>query len=568
MNRLTGIGLRGEIILNLFLYMAMILVMMAFLLFDVSREAAVAQRIEDRREKVESIREFIEQNTSSHSGLSGVSEDPSFQNYLRSCRDSGFFKEASIFSLEGQSLLSVGNGGVPKENRSLDVRAAMEERRLITRIDQGKRGLLRDSLGEVIYSIPVRSGNEVVGGLQVVAPITETVDGVRYYNWPVLALFALFSLLAMAVISHSLSREMVKPIEEILLATKRVREGDLDQHLKIRSGNELGRVASSFNDMIATLRANQEHLDHYVASLKRANDRLKRVEDRAFQTERLTTIGRLAASVAHEVGNPLGAVYAYLEVLKKRVTGDEAVELIGKIEKETNRINEIIFGLLDLSRHGKERRETIEVNDLVKKTVSFLSSRNALAGIDCQLHLKLDLPGVTGDPRDFQQALINVVVNAVEAMPSGGMLTIRTGSTAYQAAVEGKEAEPVRREGDPLDLDFSTLRLKRSEQQAIPSFCNGQEVVFLDISDTGRGIKQEHLQKIFDPFFTMKEREGGLGLGLSICERVIQSMGGLIRVDSIWGKGSTFTFLLPIRPGSGASQATGDEIENHDRRSG
>jgi signal transduction histidine kinase len=469
------------------------------------------------------------------------------------------------------NLFWVGNGDgfIQEENRIRDLKAAIESDRLITKINRDSQTLFKDDWGELGISAPVKVGDEVVGGLQVVSHITEARDGVLHYNWQLLSLLVVFSLLMVIVISYSLGHEVVNPIREILEATKRVKEGDLDQKIKIKSGNEIGKLAGSFNDMMKELRKKQTKVDRYVKSLKDVNMMLKQAEHHVLRTEKLATIGRLAAGVAHEVGNPLGALYGYLEVLKKRVTGEDEDELIGKIEQETNRINEIIFGLLDLSRQDRGKQGSMKVNELIEKTIALLTSQNALAGIESQLHLNLNLPDLNGDPREFQQALINVLANAIESMPTGGQLTVRTGTTTYRCEeIKEEKDEPVRRENDPENLDFSPLR-KRYQKGSVCPIRDGQEVVFVEVSDTGKGIKREYLPRIFEPFFTLKDRdkERGTGLGLAICERIIRGFGGIVHVDSVWGKGSTFMFYLPIEGTIGPSSEKAElEKKNRDHR--
>ncbi len=571
MNRLPGIGLKGEIALNLFLFVAMIIVMMAFLLFDVSREGVVVQCIEDRRGMVESIVSDVEKRARSASDFSTLIRDDAFREYINGYRVGGLFNEARVFDLRGTNLLWIGDDDkfFPEENRALDAQKAMKDRRFVVSITRNDQNLFKEMWGEIVISAPVRLGDDVVGGVQFVSRISEPKDGALNYNWQLLILLILFSLLMVIVISYSLGHEVVKPIGEILEATKRVREGDLEQNLTPKSNNEIGKLCLSFNEMVNQLRDNQNKVSRYVESLKEANQMLQKAEHHVLRTEKLATIGRLAAGVAHEVGNPLGSLYGYLEVLRKKVSGTEERDLIGKIENETNRINEIIFGLLDLSKRGKERKEAIDVNEMIEKTISLLSSQNALVGIGSQLHLKMDLPEIEGDPREFRQVLINIIANAIEAMPSGGVLTIRSGTAVYQEDEKSREDEPVRREGDPLNLDYSHLRRRRGEYNDV-SLTNGQEVLFVEISDTGKGIKREHLSKVFEPFFTLKDRdkERGIGLGLAICERIIRGMGGVMRVESIWGKGSKFTFYLPMvmdKTGD-SSETAGLGNENQDHR--
>ncbi len=531
--------------MNLLLFVAMTLVMMAFLLFDVARDSVVAERIEDRRGTVEEILGTIEGMPISDADLSDLLRAGPFQDLMRKLGDEGVISGAGLFDLNGRNLLRIGDGAVGGYEGVPDAVQAMKRGRVVTRIIKVNNGLFMQAPEDVSISAPIRVSGEVVGGIQVLSPVTGIGDGVVHYNWNIFIMLGIFSLVLVIAVSYSLGQEVVEPMDEILEAMEKVKGGDLEQQLRVRSGNEVGKLARSFNNMVFELKENRDKVSRYVNTLKQANTMLQQAEQRLIQGEKLATIGRLASGVANEVGNPLGAIYGFLEALKKRVTEGEAMGLIGKIEKETNRINEIIFSLLDLSRGGENKQVDVPVNELIEKTISLLSSQKALTGIDSRLQLKLDLPVVKGDQRDFQQALINILINAIEAMPSGGILSIRTGTILFHGDT-AMNTEPARREGDPAGLDFSPLRQWKRRRPDGNTFREGEEVVFLEVADTGKGIRREHLKEIFDPFFTLKDKDRGSGLGLAVCERIIHEMGGMIKVDSIWGKGATFTIYLPI----------------------
>jgi two-component system NtrC family sensor kinase len=310
-------------------------------------------------------------------------------------------------------------------------------------------------------------------------------------------------------------------------------------------------LIASFNRMIERLKANREELEDYVTSLEVANKQLKQAQEELIRTEKLASIGRFAAGVAHEVGNPLGAILGYTSMLEKgQIEPGESKDYLQRIEKEIQRINRIVRELLDFSRPSKGEIREVEVNKVLENTLSLLSYQKSFRNVETQLDLHPDLPRVLADESQLSQVFLNMMLNAVDAMPEGGILRIQTEPHVVEDAFADQFQRHFapRRRGDPVESDYFRVRKPDPLSAILAKFSRGDLLAKIRISDTGTGIKKEDLKRIFDPFFTTKSPDKGTGLGLSICLRIVESVGGVIRVESEGGQGATFEIYLPGRP--------------------
>jgi len=230
-----------------------------------------------------------------------------------------------------------------------------------------------------------------------------------------------------------------------------------------------------------------------------------RLEEQLMQTEKLSSIGLLAAGVAHEINTPLTGISSYTQILLKEDAADDGRrrEILKKIEKQTFRASEIVGGLLSFSRLGGNEFTVVDINQIIHDSLSLLDHQFDRSRVRVARELYDDLPPVYGNTGKLQQVFVNLFLNARDAMPSGGELGIQTGMN--------------------------------------------DSMVVVDISDTGGGIPRENLKRIFDPFFTTKGIGKGTGLGLAVSYGIIQEHGGGIFVESDAGKGTRFTLKLPAR---------------------
>jgi hypothetical protein len=351
--------------------------------------------------------------------------------------------------------------------------------------------------------------------------------------------------------SFLLSRVLVQPLRGLVQLTQKISEGDFNEKIEGSSTNEIGQLIASFNRMIERLKANREELEDYVRSLEAANKQLKQAQEELIRTEKLASIGRFAAGVAHEVGNPLGAILGYTSMLEKgQIEPRESKDYLQRIEKEIQRINRIVRELLNFSRPSRGEIREVEVNKVLENTLSLLSYQKSFRNVETQLDLQPELPRVLADESQLSQVFLNMMLNAVDAMTDGGVLRIQT----QTHVVENTFADPFRRyfaprrSGDPVESDYFRVRKPDPLSAILAKFSRGDCLVKIRISDTGTGIKKEDFERIFDPFFTTKPPDKGTGLGLSICLRIVESVGGVIRVESEGEQGSTFEIYLPGCP--------------------
>jgi hypothetical protein len=296
------------------------------------------------------------------------------------------------------------------------------------------------------------------------------------------------------------------------------------------------------------LKENQESLESHLESLEVTNMKLKEAQEELLRTEKLASIGRFAAGVAHEVGNPLGAILGYTNILEQEgIEPAEARDYLKRIEKEIGRINRIVRELLDFARPSKLETKEVEVNRVMENTLSLLSYQKNFKNIQTHLELQPHLPLIKGDETQLSQVFINVILNAIDAMPQGGRLDIETESFVVEHLFTEafQRIHPRRRRGDPVQSDYSHLRKPDPLSSILTKFSKGDTLVRIEISDTGTGIEKEDLKRIFDPFFTTKDPDKGTGLGLSVSLSIVESMGGEIKVESELGKGTKFEVYLP-----------------------
>lgn len=328
-----------------------------------------------------------------------------------------------------------------------------------------------------------------------------------------------------------MDRSVARPLRRLAAVSEKIAGGDALLRADESPGNELGQLGGSFNRMVAAMLAAQE--------------KVRRAEHEAFRSEKLATVGRLAAGVAHEVGSPLMAVRGYAEYLRKsQPPGPERDECLDKIVEETRKIENIVRGLLSVAAPGKAEEEDSDVNSVVRETVELLSFRKIFRDIEVRADY-----GEVGRARiaagRLQQVLLNLLINAVDAMGNAGSIEIRTRLADPWVPFPARLAR--RRASDPPWMDAVPLR---EGMRNIPS-----RGVAITVSDSGCGIGPEDLKNIFDPFFTTKDPGKGTGLGLSVSRALVEGAGGEILAESREGRGSTFTVILPWCLAAGEADA-------------
>src|SRR5690242_17896789 len=323
------------------------------------------------------------------------------------------------------------------------------------------------------------------------------------------------------VLMYVIRRFVTHPIGKLIEGTHAVSQMELDRPLDIlHSSEELDELAQSFDRMRERLREavaeNSEFTQKLESKVAERTRQLNAAHQKLLQSDRLASLGQLAASVAHEINNPISGVLN-LSMLMQRILADDGLppsrteefrKYLGQVVGETARVGRIVSDLLAFSRRSKPHRAPADLNQLVRTTLSVVAHKMKLNNVEVETRLSQSLPQVACDQSQMQQVVLNLVLNAAEAaQPKGGGHVL----VSTEAADGG---------------------------------------VVMKVSDDGEGIQPENLARIFDPFFTTKPEGKGVGLGLAVSFGIIQAHGGDIEVQSKVGEGTTFTITLPLQQSS------------------
>ncbi len=283
-------------------------------------------------------------------------------------------------------------------------------------------------------------------------------------------------------------------------------------------------LSLTFRRASRTILGQNRALEQTAAELRAAYEDLKRTQAQLIQSEKLASTGRLVAGMIHEIGNPLASVLGLLDLqLQCKGTSQDRAECLDRTERlagEIARLRGLLRSLLDYARPGPSAVTPLDLNDVVEKSLMFVLSQKTFASLTLRKDLAPDLPPVMADESLLQQVLVNVLLNAAQASPPGGSVTVTT------QAGNGEEAW-------------------RGDHAVGRAFQPGEGTVTIVISDTGPGIPREHLERIFEPFFSTKARGEGAGLGLAICHSIIELLHGALVVELPRGGGTTFRIILP-----------------------
>lgn len=326
------------------------------------------------------------------------------------------------------------------------------------------------------------------------------------------------SIVALSLIFGALIWLMVhKPVHQLIIGTKRVAGGDLDYKIKVTSRDEVGELAHSFNQMTGELKIAHTKLNGWARTLEdrvqQKTAELGQAHEHILRVEKLASIGKLAAIVAHEINNPLAGILVYAKLLLKRVrkdgsgraaTNEEAKKYLETIVGESARCGEIVKGLLQFSRQTKANVEPHNINDLIRESIRLVHHKLDLMGVRMEIDLDDGLKNVVCDGQQIKQALVALLINACEAVPQGeGLFKIKS------------------------------------------QYLSDLQMAEISIADNGVGMDEETKRQIFEPFFTTKEQGKGVGLGLAVVYGIVTGHGGDVEVESTPGIGTTFKVRLP-----------------------
>ncbi len=332
-------------------------------------------------------------------------------------------------------------------------------------------------------------------------------------------IFAIAGIILAVMVGIFFARSIERPIKEMISGTEAVRRGDLSRRINISSVDEVGQLASAFNQMTAELKDNR---DHFV------------------QQEKLVTLGTMAAGMAHEIKNPLVSLRTFTQLLQQKFDDAEFRKKFASIvPQEIERINKIAEDMLKFGRPTKPVLGRVNVNKVLEEVLELFENECRRNNVRVTTKFA-SVPDITGDQMQLSQAFTNIILNAIQAMKAGGELTVKTD------VGEVIRLSRVLKKGVIKDEEGSISEAiwgEQSEDYKEGTIEKPVQMVFAEITDTGEGIPEENLKTVFDPFYTTKA--GGTGMGLPITLRIIEDHKGSIKVKSQMGKGTTFIVTLP-----------------------
>jgi len=439
-----------------------------------------------------------------------------------------------IFNKEGKIMFSTNkkemNNFVDKNAEACYICHAAERplERLSTsersRIFQGKNHRIL-SMITPIYNEPdcynaschAHSKEQRVLGVLDIGMSLSVIDNELRQNQLTFIIFTIITVLCFSLIlGFFIHRMVTNPVKKLVDGTEKVAQGKLEVEIPVKSADEIGHLANSFNSMVQDLKKAQQEIQLWNIQLEKKveerTQKLRMAREQLIQSEKMASMGVLASSVAHEINNPLQGILTYIKLMLKIISHENVeqkrvddfkcyLELMGN---EIQRCGDMVKNLLVFSKQTKINVEEANANKIIKNSLLLVENKIKIQNINVSLNLAEDIPPLFCDVKQIQQTFLAMIINAMEAMPNGGELKIESKS------IDGKKVE-------------------------------------ITISDNGEGIPKENLKKIFDPFYTTKENAKSTGLGLFVAYGIIKEHKGTIEVQSEKGKGTSFHIKLPVK---------------------
>jgi len=368
----------------------------------------------------------------------------------------------------------------------------------------------------------------VIGALAVVQATTRIERQVREVMRELVVRLSLLSLTIFLVIWFTVRVSIRRPLHALVRAALALGRGQLTQRITLRRRDEIGQLASAFNRMAAELQVARERTH------TEAEGRLD-AERQLQQAQKLAALGRLASEVAHEIGTPLSIISGRTEVIQKKLPPDHPLTRdASTVLRQVERISGILRQLLDYARPRRLTQNPLPVEPVFHRVVDLLGPLAGRRQVRLVAQVPGPLPPILADADQLQQVLLNLVTNALDATPAGGQVRLTAGDA----------------DSGPMPAAEGRLRISRGRTP--------QPCVTLQVDDTGCGIPPERLEKIFEPFFSTKERGGGTGLGMAIVEDIVRAHGAAIEIESAEGRGTTIRLRWPATSAGAEIAGNGD----------
>lgn len=357
------------------------------------------------------------------------------------------------------------------------------------------------------YTFPLKDNKgKTIGGVSILQQTSFLEDDIKRAEWGIFITILILIGGTVTLILFSTRKWITQPISKLMEGIKNMARGNLRTKIDLKRRDELSELGQAFNQMAVDLKEAQDRI------IEEAEAKLE-LERGLRQSEKLATIGQLAAGLAHEIGTPLNIIGGRAELIKRKIKDREGEQKdLDIIIQQAERITKIIQQLLGFVRRKRPEQKGLNIKTLLETTLDFLEHKVQKQEVKVVKEMEDNLPSVLGDPDQLQQVFLNIILNAVQSMSEGG--TLHLSASSKWISKEGLE--------------------------------DGQHrYVEVKVQDTGMGMEREVMDNIFNPFFTTKERDKGTGLGLTVSQGIVQDHEGWIEVESEIGEGSQFRVYLP-----------------------
>ncbi len=386
---------------------------------------------------------------------------------------------------------------------------------------------------ETVVSLTILSALALVVGIAGALVIEEFAAG-RAATLMVLSMLVVDVALFVAIAAVRVRALVLRPLDSMVEASGAIAGGDLTRRMPRGRTAEFQRLSESVNHLATRLLEGQAQLAHL---------------------EKMASLGQLAAGVAQEIGTPLAALHAHVQEVRAALgvqagSKHAVADTLDRIERESDRIDRIIQGMLDYARPLRREPTGVDVNAAVGRALATLEEQGTLAAVQVELALAADIARLLGDPYELEQVVINLLLNATQAMGGVGKITVVTGQVAFEEVARVGE----RRAADPNN--FTYVREPSTRMRAwLARIGKPERIVRVVVADSGPGIPYSETERVFDPFYT-RGSDGGAGLGLAVVARVIEGMAGTIWVRPAREGGAAFVMYFPVLSPPSAAAAS------------
>ncbi len=479
-------SLRFEIVVSLALLLAAAVGLVGMVVLNYAQREMVALKVETGLAMARGIEEVMKGNPGPQQ----------LRSLLFALSGTGF-ERMVVVDAKGDVLAVSGPWPWESHPDQADLETAMKARQEVTFLRRPMFLHWSPDLS-LALAVPVFDGPRLIGAVGLYSPLNQLRVTWAKTTWIILVYLALDTLITVLFGTYLLSRRLVEPLKRLNRRVSDLADGRFEPDKPtIKDNNEIGRLEEAFESMAVRIIESRVSLEENLASLQEA-------QEQVIRSEKMATVGRLAAGLAHELGNPLGAVLGFVHLLKRPDLNErERADFLQRTEDELTRMDSIIRSLLDFARPAKVTPGPVSLGQVAAHALGLAEVQKWFRGLEVVSDLAPELPAARGEANRLTQVALNLLANAGQAMNGRGRLTVSTG------------------------------------------LWSGSEV-YLSVSDTGPGVDAEDAPHIFEPFFTRKEPGQGTGLGLSVSLSIVQSFGGRIQLDDSPGGGARFTVILPI----------------------